>query len=226
MPEFSPGEIKTAIVTMRNPTGIPFDYLAELYMGTDLALMASNDFHLEADESKDISLSVTMPSVSGTYPVYIGVFSAGESIGLYRAVEDISIAIQNLVLEITAVNGVNVNEAYYLFDVYCKISNPTNAPISGWVKCYGQRMGDIGKTYERNWSGPDYPSAEYPLTLAPGETQTIISPAIARSSVNPAWANQNFPWKYYTYYEWDQVPAYFWLEDDKGNKSAVFTLTF
>ncbi len=91
MPEFSPGEAKTAIVTMANPTVVAFDYLVELYMGTNLALMASKDFHLEAGEAKDISLPVTMPSVSGTYPVYIGVFSSGVSIGLYKAVEDVVI---------------------------------------------------------------------------------------------------------------------------------------
>lgn len=93
MPEFYSGEQKTAIITMVNPTSKPFDYLAELYMGTDLAIMASAPFHLDAEQSKDISLPVTMPLVAGTYPVHIGVFSNGQSIGLYKAVEDVIIAI-------------------------------------------------------------------------------------------------------------------------------------
>lgn len=92
MVEFSPSEEKVAKIPMSNPTTKPFDYTVELYMGTNLALMASTDFHLEAGESKDIELPVTMPSVIGTYPVYIGVFSAGEFIEpLYKAVEDVVI---------------------------------------------------------------------------------------------------------------------------------------
>ncbi|GAJ02388.1 unnamed protein product, partial [marine sediment metagenome] len=92
MTEFNAGELKTAIVTMVNPTSKPFDYSAELYMGTNLALMASAPFHLDAEQSKDITLPVTMPLEAGTYPVHIGVFSNGQSIGLYKAIEDVVIA--------------------------------------------------------------------------------------------------------------------------------------
>lgn len=92
MPEFSPGESKTAVVTMSNPKPKAFDYVAELYMGTDLALMAQESFHLEKEGLKDISLPVTMPLVVGVYPVYLGVFSNGQFLEpLYHA-EDVSIA--------------------------------------------------------------------------------------------------------------------------------------
>lgn len=89
--QFELSSSHTAIVTMSNPTTKPFDYLAELYMGIDLALMASEDFHLEAEEAKDISLPVIMPNTPGTYPIHIGVFSGGQSIGLYRAIRDVII---------------------------------------------------------------------------------------------------------------------------------------
>jgi hypothetical protein len=88
-PGFAPGSVHVATCPMTNPTVAAFDYTAELYMGTDLALMASADFHLNAGETKDIGLSVTMPHVGGAYPVYIGIFSGGENIALYHATEDV-----------------------------------------------------------------------------------------------------------------------------------------
>jgi len=91
MPTFRAGESKNAIAPMSNPTAKPFDYSAELYMGTNLVLMTSTNFHLGAGESKDISLPIIMPSGEGSYPVYIGIFSEGKSIALYKAVDDVII---------------------------------------------------------------------------------------------------------------------------------------
>ncbi|GAI09747.1 unnamed protein product, partial [marine sediment metagenome] len=114
------GESKVAIVTMSNPTIKSFDYSAELYMGTDLALMISDAFRLEAEESKDISLPVTMPNTPGTYPVHIGVFSGGESIGLYKAIEDVVI--------VTPVISIRVTRAYLRED-----SPSVSEAYSGWL---------------------------------------------------------------------------------------------
>ncbi|GAI60143.1 unnamed protein product [marine sediment metagenome] len=91
MPEFNLGSSHTAIVPMSNPTSKAFDYEVELYMGTDLALMARASFHLEAGESKDISMPVIMPSVIGAYPVNIAVFSGGEFIPPVYKGDDITI---------------------------------------------------------------------------------------------------------------------------------------
>lgn len=91
MPQFSSGEQKTAIISMSNPTEKAFDYEGVLYMGTTLAVMSQVPFHLDAGEQRDISFPVTMPITIGTYPVHIGVFSDGESIGLFKAVEDVVI---------------------------------------------------------------------------------------------------------------------------------------
>lgn len=76
MPQFVPGESKTANATMRNPKTVAFDYSAFLYMGTDLVRISGSSFHLNALEEKLISLPVVMPTTLGTYPVYIGVFSS------------------------------------------------------------------------------------------------------------------------------------------------------
>ena len=92
MPQFSAGETRTAKVTMRNPTGKAFDYTGFLYMGTNLAVMAEVSFHLDAGQEKEVLFSVTMPSVAGTYPVYVGVFSGGQNIALYKATEDVVIS--------------------------------------------------------------------------------------------------------------------------------------
>lgn len=92
MPQFSPGEIKKALVTMSNLTGSPFDYSVTLYMGVNMVTMASAIFHLEANETKDVEISpVIMPVDAGTFPVYLDVWSNGNLLGHYKAVEDVVI---------------------------------------------------------------------------------------------------------------------------------------
>lgn len=92
MPEFSQGEIKTAIAPMSNPTGKSFAYTAELYLGLPKAASSGViSFSLAAGETRNISFPVAMPTVEGTYPVYIDVYSAGQLIGAYQAIEDVAI---------------------------------------------------------------------------------------------------------------------------------------
>ena len=93
MPQFQSREARTAKVTVRNHTSMALDYRAVLYMGIDQVAMAEVNFRLNAGESREISLSVTMPVQIGQYPVYISVFSAGVLLAHYRSVEDVGVTI-------------------------------------------------------------------------------------------------------------------------------------
>ena len=91
MPQFDAGVSKIAKAVMQNPTGKAFDYDGVILMGTGLTEVSRVPFHLNANESKEISFPVVMPLVAGIYPFYICVLSSGVSIaGPYKG-EDITI---------------------------------------------------------------------------------------------------------------------------------------
>jgi len=109
MPQFSPGEVKTAIAPMTNPTGRGFNYTAELYLG--LPKVASSgviSFNLAAGETRNISFPVTMPSAEGTYPVYLDVFVGDKLIGAYQSTEDVIIVRVAPVEYVGAIEGVSM----------------------------------------------------------------------------------------------------------------------
>ena len=230
MPEFSPGESRTAIVTMSNPTAKAFDYVAELYMGTDLAIMAQTPFHLETEESKDISLPVIMPSNAGTYPVYIGVFSDSQFIEpLYQA-EDVVITAPPppLSMSITKISTATDKyaTAWWVMELSCQISNPHSVPISHELHCiwaFGSSDPNLLASFKwsRYWRN-SWPSTGLLVTLNPGQSVTLISPFYYIDGWHDMHMN----------YEWSNMPpgAYkagvrkkYWFRiiDELGNWSPV-----
>lgn len=93
MPEFTPNEARVALASMSNPTRKSLTYTAELYLGLPKVVSSGTiPFSLVAGETRNISFPVTMPSVEGSYPVYLDVFSDSQLIGAYQAEEDVVIA--------------------------------------------------------------------------------------------------------------------------------------
>lgn len=92
MPEFMPEETKTATIKMKNPTTKAWDYAAELYLGKAKAAASGLiPFSIPAKSSRDVSFSITMPSIEGTYIPYIDVFTNSRLIAAYQAIEDVVI---------------------------------------------------------------------------------------------------------------------------------------
>jgi len=93
-PQFAPGERKTAIATMTNPTDRSWTYTAELYLGiAKTATSGLKSFTIPAGGSLDVSFPVTMPSAEGSYPVFIDVYVAGALIAAYQGTEDVVVAV-------------------------------------------------------------------------------------------------------------------------------------
>lgn len=135
MPEFRPGESKTARVTMRNPKDKAFDYDGFIYMGTELAVVSEKSFRLEANKEKQVDFSVVMPAAQGIYPVHIGVFSGGQNIKLYRAMEDVVIVLPAFTYEVTAAYLCTLPQAsaWKTPGLSGRIINPSNQNVSHLV---------------------------------------------------------------------------------------------
>lgn len=93
MPEFAPGESKIAVATFPvKPAGLPCT--AKLWLGSDSAKVATSGEvpFVSTGAEQAISLPITMPDIEGTHPVYLDVFSNGQLIGAYQALEGVVIS--------------------------------------------------------------------------------------------------------------------------------------
>lgn len=97
----APGEQKTAIVPMRNPSRGSFDYSALLYLGEGRIVESLASFNLESGETKDARFPIIMPVVAGEYPVFLDVLSKGEILVHYQSPQNVIIS----PITITLLNG-------------------------------------------------------------------------------------------------------------------------
>lgn len=114
MPEFAPGQIKTAVAPIRvQPAGLACS--AELYLGAKVATSGVKSFN-STGVRQDISFPLTMPDVEGTYPVYLDIAAQGMLIGAYKAIEDVVIKAPVISLRVTRAylreDSPKVSEAY------------------------------------------------------------------------------------------------------------------
>lgn len=94
MPEFAPGESKTAIAPITvSPSGLSCE--AEVFLGPDEATKVATSGRIpfaSTGYSQNVRLAIAMPSAEGTYHVFIDVYAEGLLIAAYQAIEDVVIA--------------------------------------------------------------------------------------------------------------------------------------
>lgn len=76
MYEFEPGETRTAVISFSNRRDVAFSGWAHLYLylNTFWAVLSQVQFSLNAKETKEISIPVTMTTMLGTFPVKVVVY--------------------------------------------------------------------------------------------------------------------------------------------------------
>lgn len=91
MPEFVPGEAKTAVApVVIRPAGLSCE--AEIFLGPDETTKVVTSGRIpftSTGASQDVRLPVAMPAAEGTYHVYVDVSVEDLLIGAYQAVEDV-----------------------------------------------------------------------------------------------------------------------------------------
>jgi len=93
MPEFEPGESKTAVIVFSNRKDVAFNCTAYLYVGTDE--VSRVQFNLDAREEKQILMPAVMPLVPGVYPVQVAVYNS--TTGLLTVQQSESVVIKEIV---------------------------------------------------------------------------------------------------------------------------------
>lgn len=93
-PTFEAGVMKTATARLTNPTAKQFTYTTEMYLGvTKVASSGQGTVTIPAGGYADVSFTVVMPLVEGSYPVFLDVWYESTLLKHYQATENIDIQI-------------------------------------------------------------------------------------------------------------------------------------
>ncbi|GAJ05224.1 unnamed protein product, partial [marine sediment metagenome] len=90
------------VAELLNPTSSILPYSARLCLNKPGMLCTGKVFfNIEAGKTKSIYFSTEVPTVEGTYPVYLDVFSNDQLLEAYRAAEDVVVGLLKYTLEVT-----------------------------------------------------------------------------------------------------------------------------
>jgi hypothetical protein len=179
MPRFSPGEEKTAIVTMTNPTARAFDYRMVLYMGVNMVAMGDAEFSLEAGESSNISIPVVMPASPGVYPVYLDVWSGETLLGHYQANENVEIAVEESHFAYSSISCWEYSAGFKILQFRCSITNEGDHQETHLVNIWKYRA-DLGRASKHLEDSIRY-------TLDPGESVDYAYPTLHSGDYGYRW---------------------------------------
>ena len=179
MPQFSPGEEKTARVTMTNPTAKAFGYRMVLYMGVNMVAMGDAEFSLNAGESKDIAIPVVMPTNPGVYPVYLDVWSGETLLGHYQANEDVEIAVSESHFAYDVISCWEYSAGFKILKFRCAISNQGDRQETHLVSVWKYRV-DQGRDSKHLEDSVRY-------TLDPEESVDYAYPTLHSAAYGYRW---------------------------------------
>lgn len=172
MSHFTVGAAKTARVPLKNPTIKAFDYEGVIYMGAALAEMSRQSFHLNAGEEKQISFPVVMPATPGVYPVYIGVWVAGETVELHRATEDVTIVGVAQFSYVSAIRQTRYVRAFLPVVLMAEIDVKNTSSVAGVCMARPQYARPGGEWKEGSYFD-GVPESVLQATIQPDQTVTF-----------------------------------------------------
>jgi len=174
MINFQLGSEHIAHAPMTNNTPKTWTYDAEFYLvkgGTTYTSSGTITFSLDAGASQTIDFPITMPSIEGTYQVFLDIYVAGELIGAYQAIEDVTIGeivpVGFVYSNITCSDNPIANTNNSLIVVDATITNNEAIEQTCNVKLQTVRN---WKVYKSDGEVPIVREKILDLTIAPGES--------------------------------------------------------
>ena len=93
-PGFPPGSVQTAVAELLNPTSSILPYSGHLCLGEPRVVCTGTKyFNIDAGATKNVNFQILMPTVEGTYPVHLDIFSNDQLLIDYRADESVVIGV-------------------------------------------------------------------------------------------------------------------------------------